>query len=318
MRKLLICILCFVLICYIVPSIFVRKSHKVVDGKIEIKENIRLLISSTGEVVEMKTEEYLKGVLIGEMPATYEMEALKAQAIVARTYTAYKLKYASSAHDNSDMCDDINHCQAYKTKEYAFESWDDSEENEKWKKISDAVESTKGEIITYNGELINAFFHAHSGGKTENVKFIWGRQEIPYLKTVDSPEIDSFEDSKVYSKEEFINILKSKYSDFEIGKEYNVEINAYTESGRIDYITIGNTKIMGTEVRTLFNLRSTNFEIEIGENEVKFKTKGYGHGVGMSQQGANQMALNGSTYEEIIKHYYTGVEIFNVNTENNI
>lgn len=306
MRKIIAFFVCYMIICFFIPSIFIRK----VENKkaLQDNDNIRLLISETNEVVEMSFEDYLKGVLIGEVPATYEMEALKAQAVVARTYTLHKLKNSPSAHNGADMCDDINHCQAYKSREYAFSAWNDDEENDKWAKIENSVKETIGEVVTYNGELINAFFHAHSGGKTEDARYIWGQEAIPYLKSVNGNESYAFEDSKTVPKEEFIKIIKDKYTNYD-GKIDSIIIQDHTIGDRVYHVKIGNLTLLGTEIRTMFGLRSANFEIQNDENNIVFKTKGYGHGVGMSQEGANQMALNGNSYKEIIKHYYTNVEI---------
>ncbi len=243
------------------------------------------------------------------MPITYELEALKAQALVARTYTLYKLKNNPAAHNGADMCDDINCCQCYKTKEYAFASWDDSGENEKWAKLEEAVDATKNQVITYNGEIISAFFHAHSGGKTENVKFVWGGNEIPYLQSVDGNEDEAFKDVKEFTKEEFAECIKSIAPDY-LTNDYEIEILDYTGSGRVNQLKIGETVVKATELRKLTGIRSTNFRIQKNENgSITFYTIGYGHGVGMSQYGANAMAKKGIQYDEIIKHYYTGVEI---------
>lgn len=243
------------------------------------------------------------------MPITYELEALKAQALVARTYTLYKLKNNPAAHNGADMCDDINCCQCYKTKEYAFASWDDSGENEKWAKLEEAVDATKNQVITYNGEIISAFFHAHSGGKTENVKFVWGGNEIPYLQSVDGNEDEAFKDVKEFTKEEFAECIKSIAPDY-LTNDYEIEILDYTGSGRVNQLKIGETVVKATELRKLSGIRSTNFRIQKNENgSITFYTIGYGHGVGMSQYGANAMAKKGIQYDEIIKHYYTGVEI---------
>ena len=243
------------------------------------------------------------------MPITYELEALKAQALVARTYTLYKLKNNPAAHNGADMCDDINCCQCYKTKEYAFASWDDSGENEKWAKLEEAVDATKNQVITYNGEIISAFFHAHSGGKTENVIFVWGVNEISYLQIFDGNEDEDFKDVKEFTKEEFAECIKSIAPDY-LTNDYEIEILDYTGSGRVNQLKIGETVVKATELRKLTGIRSTNFRIQKNENgSITFYTIGYGHGVGMSQYGANAMAKKGIQYDEIIKHYYTGVEI---------
>lgn len=269
---------------------------------------IKLLLTEQDEVVELNFDDYIKGVLIGEMPVSFEIEALKAQALVARTYTLYKLKNSESSHENADICDDVNCCQCYKTKEYAFASWDDSGENEKWLKVEEAVETTKNQVITYNGEIIAAFFHANSAGKTEDVKHIWGEEEIPYLKSVGGFEVDLEEDNKILSSGEFEKIIKEKDESYTY-ESGDIKILDYTTSGRVNSIQIGANTIKGTEFRNLFGLKSTDIEIETTDEEIKIKTKGYGHGVGMSQVGANQMALDGKKYDEIVKHYYSGVEI---------
>ncbi len=277
------------------------------DVSVTIKEveKIKLLLNENNEIVELPFDEYIKGVLVGEMPASYEIEALKAQAIVARTYTLYKMNGNLPAHNGADICDDINCCQCYRTKEYAFMSWDDAEENEKWNKIENAVISTKGKCITYNGSIIPAYFHANSGGKTENVEDVWGGNSVPYLVSVSGNEKDLYIDSKEFTYEEIRDKLKSKVPNYESGEK--IEIVDYTASGRVKNIKIGSKTIKATELRSLLELRSTNFKIEyLGNGKIKFNTIGYGHGVGMSQYGANQMALEGKNCEEIIKHYYTG------------
>ena len=242
------------------------------------------------------------------MPVTFELEALKAQAIVARTYTMYKLKNNPIVHKDADMCDDINCCQAYKTKEYAFASWDDTEEMAKWQKLEDAVNQTSNLVITYNGEIIEAFFHSHSGGQTENIKFVWGDAEIPYLKSVAGNEGDSYQDSKSFTKTEFKELLKDKVPNYDI-QNSKIKIEDYTGSGRVNNLKIDDVAIKATELRRLTGIRSTNFRIDESGDCITFYTVGYGHGVGMSQYGANQMAIEGKNYEEIIKHYYTGVEV---------
>ena len=279
------------------------------ESEFGIKNNtIKLLLTEQNEVIELNFDEYIKGVLVGEMPVSFEIEALKAQALVARTYTLYKLKNSESSHENADICDNVNCCQCYKTKEYAFASWEDSGESDKWLKIEEAVESTKNQVITYNGEIIAAFFHANSGGKTEDVKYIWGEEEIPYLKSVAGFEIDLEEDNETLSSGEFEKIINEK--DFAYAyKSGDIKILDYTTSGRVNSIQVGSNTIKATEFRNLFGLKSTNIEIKATDEEIKIKTKGYGHGVGMSQVGANQMALEGEKYDEIVKHYYSGVEI---------
>ena len=307
MQKIIVGVFVFMFLCFGISNFFCIG----LTGENKEIRNIKLLITSTNEVVEMSLDDYIIGVLIGEVPSTYEDEALKAQAIVARTYTLYKLQNSPDSHENADMCDDINHCQAYKTKEYAMQCWDDDIEKVKWSKLENAVKSTSGKVITYKDNLINAFFHAHSGGMTEDVKYIWGKEEIPYLKSVKSEEGYLYEDKVVVSKSDFFNIVKNKYNDFD-DTATNYSVDGLTPSGRVDKMTIGNKTLAGTEIRTLYGLRSTYFTLKEEDENIIFTTNGYGHGIGMSQEGANYMAINGSSCEDIIKHYYTDVDIVSI------
>ena len=321
MLKYILCFCLFIAMCFMMPCFFIEldneknilKSCK--NENVEVdnvsEKKLSLLLTDSGKVIEITMNEYIMGVVLGEMPITFELEALKAQAVVARTYTMYKLKNNPNAHKNSDMCDDINCCQAYKTKEYAFDSWDDAVENEKWKKLEEAVNETSNLIITYNGEIIESFFHSHSGGKTENVKYVWGDFEIPYLKSVDGNEDEVYQESKVFSKTEFKELIKNKIPNFDI-KNSKIQIENYTGSGRVDKLKIDDVEIKATELRSLIKIKSTNFRLEESGDNIIFYTVGYGHGVGLSQYGANSMAKQGASYEDIIKHYYTDVEIVNI------
>ena len=349
MKRIIVIYIIFIIILFFMPVLMVKEQDNKSNQLNESEIKIRLLYSEKNEIVEMSLDEYIMGVLIGEMPVSYELEALKSQAVVARTYTLNKITSSELNHENADMCDDINHCQAYKTKEYALACWDDEEENEKWNKIKKAVLDTKNEVITYNNEIINAFFHANSGGKTEDSLNIWGKENIPYLKSVEGNEDNIRIEKVTFSYDEFEKIMSEKYPNYikmffknkdsnstvktasseemllQIKDDTSHEIKTYTNkeeakikileknsSGRVDKIRISNITLLGTEVRTLFNLRSTYFEVEITNENVIFNTKGYGHGVGLSQDGANSMAKNGHSYSEIIKHYYTNVEVKNI------
>lgn len=258
--------------------------------------------------------EYLYGVVSAEMPASYEKEALKAQAIVARTYTIYQAMNNGSKHENADICDDYGCCQAWISKEDRFAKWNENEAESNWQKIVECVDDTTGKIILYDEKPINAFFHSNSGGITETSLNIWGGIDYPYLKSVETSGEDGYNQYSsevVLSKEELINKMKEKYSDFEIdfNTEECIKILELTSSNRVKTIKIGNKEIAGTEARSIFGLKSTNFTFEINGENIKFSVKGYGHGVGMSQTGADSMAKAGANYEEIIKHFYTDVEI---------
>ena len=280
-------------------------------------EQLHYYIKIHGEIEQINIDEYLYSVVSSEMPASYEIEALKAQAIVARTYTIYKA--LNPKHNNADICDDSSCCQAWISIEDRLAKWNESERESNWQKIVDCVDSTKGKIITYQNQPINAFFHSNSGGVTELPVNVWGGSNLPYLQSVETAGEEAYSQyaSEVtFTQEEFINKLKEKYEDIQIdfSNDDDIKIIDYTEGSRVKTVKFGNHELSGVEVRTLLGLKSTNFEIiKEGEN-IKFSVKGYGHGVGMSQTGANSMAKNGSSAEEIIKHFYTGIEITDINS----
>lgn len=221
-------------------------------------------------------------------------------------------------HGSADICDDYRCCQAWISKEDRLAKWSQNDAEANWNKIKEAVDSTQGKIITYNGSPIDAFFHSNSGGTTETANNVWGGDNFPYLQSVQTSGEEGYTQysSEVeLTKDEFINKIKEKHQDFEINFDdpNSIQILEYTESGRVRTIKLGNIQIAGTEARTLFGLKSTNFSFEIDEDKIKFKVLGYGHGVGMSQTGADSMAKAGSNCEEIIKHFYNGVEVNWVN-----
>lgn len=330
MRKILLYILCMVFLCFLIPILFTQRNNlkeMVVDNQMEEKEEVitfdygqystvKLLHTETGEVEEIELDNYLLGVVSSEMPANFEIEALKAQAVVARTYTIYKIT-SGKKHENADICDDSNCCQAWITKEERLNRWNENDREENWKKIEEAVNSTRGKIVTYEGEPINAFFHSNSGGITDTATNVWGGTNYPYLQAVETSGEDAYSqyNSEVtVTKDEFISKIKEYHSDFEIdfSIENQIEILEYTDGERVKIIKIGNLNLSGVEVRNIFGLKSAKFEISVEGENVKFSVIGYGHGVGMSQTGADSMAKQGYNYEEIIKHFYTGVEITDV------
>lgn len=275
---------------------------------------IKLLHNKTGEVEETLLDSYLLGVVSAEMPASFEQEALNAQAVVARTYTMYTISHNNGKHENADICDNPGCCQAWISKEDRFEKWEEKNREEYWSKIVLGVNNTKGKIITYNGEPIDAFFHSNSGGTTETPVNVWGGTDYPYLQTVQTSGEDAYSQYSsevILSKDEFQCKIKEKYPDFQI--DYNsddcIKITEYTESNRVKTIKIGNINISGVEVRSILGLKSTNFKVTVEENNIKFAVIGYGHGVGMSQTGADSLAKQGINYKDIIYHFYTGVEI---------
>lgn len=257
-------------------------------------------------------EQYVCNVVSAEMPASYEIEALKAQAVVARTYTLYKAQHPK--HDNADICDSSTCCQAWISKEDRLSKWEENERDNNWTKIVQCVSDTKGKIITYDNAPINAFFHSNSGGTTETASDVWGGENLPYLQVVQTAGEDGykqFSSEVAFTFDELLNKLKEKYGDISIdfSKDDDIKILDYTQSGRVKTIKFGNHELSGVETRTILGLKSTNFEFYKSDNNITFIVKGYGHGVGMSQTGADSMAKDGATFEEIIHHFYSNVQI---------
>lgn len=280
---------------------------------------VKVYIKETQTVKNMPLEYYVAGVTGAEMPASFPLEALKAQAVAARTYAVSRMarrkagKY-DDAHSEADVCTDFSHCQAWASKQELSEKWGLMYSLWYWRKIIRSVYETRGEIITYKGDVINPVFHANSGGRTENPEEVWQGGSVPYLKSVvsEGEEIaPHFSDRVELDKSSFVNTIKGKFPGFRIGDDIigEISIKSFTTGGRVGDIKIGNIVLRGTEVRALFGLRSANFKIFERNGKIVFETKGYGHGVGMSQWGAYVLATKGVKYTEILKYYYTGVEV---------
>ena len=264
------------------------------------KEKLKHVINIKNEtsINSIKLENYVIGVVAAEMPATFSYESLKAQAVASRTFIYEKIKNGNISYDNLIY----DKGQAYITKDEMKNKWkDDFDEN--YKIIKNAVSSTKGEIITYQNEPIKAYYFSSSNGFTEDASRVFGEQN--YLVSVDT---SWDKESNEYYKEKIISVDEFKRI-FNIDKEINISNIVRSKTDHVEKIKINENEYTGVEVRKLLNLRSTDFEISINENEVLLTTKGYGHGVGMSQYGANYLGKNGKTYEEIIKYFYRGVDI---------
>ena len=261
--------------------------------------SIRLLGNGTN--TEMDLEEYLVGVVLAEMPASFEEEALKAQAVVARTYTV-RAKEGKGKHDDGDICGDSACCQGY------LAPIDYGGTAEALSKVWNAVESTSGQVLTYGGKLIEATYFSCSGGTTEDAVAVWGT-DVPYLQSVKSPGEEKatyYTDSVQFSVKEFASRLGINLT----GKADSwLEGAKYTAGGGVDTMVIGGVTFKGTELRKLLGLRSTAFTMVATDEMITVTTRGYGHRVGMSQYGADAMAVSGSTYEEILAHYYQGTEL---------
>ncbi len=266
-------------------------------------EKIKVFREETGETEELYFEDYIVGVLAGEMPANFELEALKAQAVAARSYALKKMLSENQA--DYDVIDTVAN-QVYQDEEELKERWGNDYVSN-MNKIKTAVLETKGEYIAYNGEVIEAFFFSTSSGKTENSEEVFTSAR-PYLKSVDSSwdakVSPVFQVENDMSLHDFYTKLGLPYQD-----SLQIEVVKQTSTGRMKQVKINGTEMNASDVRQKLNLKSTYFTMEQVGNNVHIQTKGYGHGVGMSQYGAEGMAREGKTYEEIIKHYYQGVEI---------
>ena len=257
-------------------------------------------VSKNSELLELNIDDYLVGVVSCEMPASFEEEALKAGAVAARTYLLNKLE-----NNNEYVITSTTNDQCYSNAEELKEKW--KEDYDKYlSKIQKVVMETHGEYMTYKDEIIKAFYFSTSNGKTENVENVFG-EKLDYLVSV-----NSIYDTNTTQFSRTIEIPKNKFlTKLNLDKSNTIEITNVikNETNRVDKITINDKVFKGTEVRKLLDLRSTDFEIEINNDNVIISTKGYGHGVGMSQYGANELAKMGYDYEKILKHYYTGIKI---------
>ena len=287
--------------------------------EVQEPELIKVYNNKTNEVMVIDFEEYLKGVVASEMPAEFNIEALKAQGVTARTYLLYRLKKYPNGqpeHMDAPVCTGI-HCQVWSSKDELVQSHDAGWYDKYWSKIEDAVQSTRGQILTYDGKIIEPLYHSTSGGRTENSEDVFSAA-VPYLRSVESPyeeESPRLNGSVKISTSEFINKIESVYGDMDITEsnlDEKIVLGEVSEGGKVKTIIIDDTEISGREIRSLFNLNSTNFSFIQSGNEIEILTSGYGHGVGMSQWGAEGMANEGYNYREILRHYYTGVEIVNM------
>lgn len=270
------------------------------------------VVDEQGNVHNMEMGEYLTCVVLCEMPANFEPEALKAQAVVARTYALRRQKKGSK-HPNGDICMDASCCQGYISVEEYLASGGQKDAVDK---IRSAVEETEGEVLLYDGELIEATYFSCSGGLTEDASAVWG-SDIPYLQATESPgeeKATHYTDTVQYSTEEFADRLGRS---IETSPSSWIENVTYTAGGGVENMRICGVDYPGTELRSLLGLRSTAFRLSIVGDTVTITTKGYGHRVGMSQYGADAMAVQGKTYEEILKHYYQGVELSQYDGQNN-
>lgn len=287
--------------------------------RLDIPDKIAIYRTESGKVERLDFEDYVKGVVSGEMPSDFHIEALKAQAVAARTYSLSSMLKAQKssnpkAHPSAPLCDST-HCQVYRSpaqlKTLKGKEWISSG----GKKVSKAVDATKGELLYYKGTLVEqALFHSSSGGKTENSQDVFA-SAVPYLVSVDSPYEDNathFNEKNSFSISKFSAKIKSSFPSINFGSisKSNIKIVSRSNGGRVEKVRIGKGIIEGRNVREALGLPSANFDINISDNTITFTSKGFGHGVGMSQYGAYGMAERGYDYKKILSHYYSGTKVY--------
>ncbi len=283
--------------------------HLLPPGEIDSARTLRVLDGDT--VTEMSFSDYLQGVLRAEMPASFQEDALRAQAVAARTYTYYKMSSGGNHGDTADICTDHSCCQAFLGKDRAAENWGKNAERYE-AKIENAVSATDGQVMLYGGAPILAVFHSSSAGETWNSGEVWA-QDLPYLQSVSSPEgegVPNYYSTVELTEAEFREKFLAARPEADLSGPASGWIRDPVMDGvHVESVTIGGVSVSGPSVRSIFGLRSASFTAEAGDGKITFYVTGYGHGVGLSQYGANAMAEAGSTWREILEHYYTGVTI---------
>lgn len=299
-KKILLFSLIIILIPYIIVSVFIQNDE--ITFNFSSNSIVRVYRQNLDRIDRVPIEEYVVGVVSGEMPVSFNIEALKAQAVASRSYVMFQIK--KNKNKDYDVVDTVNN-QVYLDNDNQKEKWgNDYVSNVN--KIREAVLDTSGEYLEYNGEVVEAMFFSTSTGMTENSEEVFSSQ-VPYLRSVVSTwdEISpAYTDSKKFTKEEFYKLLNLNYSE-----KLSINITNTTSTGRIVDIIINDQKFTGREVCSKLKLKSTYFSITEYDDSIVVNTKGFGHGVGMSQYGAQGMANNGYKYDEILKYYYSGVEI---------
>ena len=280
-------------------------------GVLDAARTVRLL-GRDGQVAELTMGDYLWGVVAAEMPAAFEPEALRAQAVCARTYSLWKLRAKSHQEEGADICADSTCCQAYLSQEDAAQRWG-GDADAYTAKIAAAVADTDGQVLTYEGGPIQAVFFSSASGATEDAAAVWGKS-LPYLVSVDSPEGDevpNYRSTVTLTAEQ----VKKAAGEAGLGADLSGEPSTWfanltrTASGRVASLELGGAELSGGAARSLFALRSACFDVSEQDGVFTFSVTGYGHGVGMSQYGANAMAKAGSGWRDILAHYYTGAEL---------
>lgn len=324
MRRLFTVGLGLILVLYLLPSVLsfggaadapglLTVPHAVPAGTetLPASGQTTVTVEIDGAPTEMPLEDYVEGVVAAEIPNDFPAEAIRAQAVAARTYAVYKLALGrSDAHPDADLCDDFSHCAAYRDPAVAAAAGADLS------RVRQAVKDTKGQCLTYEGAPIAAVFHSASGPRTEAARDVWG-EDIPYLQSVVSPggsACSEYEGTVTLSADEFREKVAAAFPAADVSGAPNswFKASVRSEAGGIETVQLGGITVEGTAVRALFGLNSTNFMLTTTEDSISFHTIGYGHGVGLSQYGARYMAEQGASYDEILTYYYKDTVLSNV------
>ena len=303
MKQVMLLTVIVILVPFLVITILVKNNTFLFSYNANDQDMIRVKRETTGQIDTVPFEEYVKGVLAGEVPTSFHIEALKAQAVAARSYAMKKIE--DNTTTDYDVVDTVSN-QVYMDDAMLKEKWKD-QYDEKLKIIERAVNETKGEYLEYDGKVAQAFFFSTSAGKTENSEEVF-QSALPYLRSVDSSwdqEVSPvFQQNYQFSVHDFYQKLGLPYKE-----TVQFQVTKQTSTGRVKEVNIDGTVLKASDISSKLGLRSTFFTFEQAGTNIVMTTKGYGHGVGMSQYGAQAMALKGSTYDQILKHYYQGVQI---------
>ena len=301
------------------PQETVSENILTLPKKTSYDETTVVRLNTDSGLRELSLREYLTGVLAAEMPAGFPEEALKAQAVAARTYTLYKMALYSGenqppeGHGSADLCDDPGHCEAFLDLSVEAERlWGDSADIYR-QRVERAVEQTDGMVLVYEDEPIAAVFCAASAEKTERAADIWGR-ELPYLTSVDSPggsDCSQYEGTVTVRQEDFRDAIlaMAPEADFSGAPGTWFRDSHRSEAGSVIDVLVGEVRLTGSQVRQAAGLNSANFKVKVEGENLVFTTVGYGHGVGLSQYGARYLAMDGQTYDQILYHYYPGTQL---------
>lgn len=323
MRPVLTLFIAVTIVILVLPTMIVGSWEKVAPTPSLERPGVKIqvYITDSQQLMPLALEDYVKGVVAAEMPASFHLEALKAQAVAARTYAVKRARVfggrGCDAHPGADLCTDPGHCQAWLPAAELQKKWGMIEYSSNWTKISQAVEETAGQIITYQGVVIDPLFHSTCGGQTEDAGAVW-QQSFPYLVPVTctycqhSPKLKA---EQKFSLSAFAAALRELDGTIAVtaqglkSQAPALTVAEKTATGRVATVKLGSSSLKATALRHALGLNSTRFTYKIEGEQIVFQVQGYGHGVGMCQYGADGMGKAGKDYGAILKHYYQGTEV---------